>query len=460
MGKVYKFYPAKPVFIFGITIFEVGSAICGAAPSSKAFIVGRAIAGLGSSGLFSGAMVIMFHTIPLQQRPIYQGFGGAVFAIASVVGPLLGGTFTTKITWRWCFYINLPVGAVVIIVVIVILHLPNQKLDKQASGLVARLKQLDPIGNLVFFPGVVCLILALQWGGTQYPWNNARIVVLLVLCGIFCLAFVGVQMWKKESATVPPRLVTQRSIAASMWFSFFNGSSIMVMLYYLPIWFQAIKGINAEKSGIMLLPMILSTVIGSLSSGVLVSKFGYYTPFLILSSITTTIGAGLLTTFTSSTGYAKWISYQVLFGIGIGIGIQQPINVIQTVLDRSDIATGSAVMIFMRFLGSAMFLPVAENVFLNQLVSKLTNIPDISPQAVLDGGATEIRQLANGDKLDTLLFDYNIAIVDVFYVVVATCALTIIGSLLVEWRSLKVTAAEQADQTIKVEGPTGTEDSV
>ena len=162
MGKIYKIYPAKPLFISGIALFEVGSAVCGAAPSSTAFILGRAIAGLGSSGLFSGAMVIMFHTIPLQERPIYQGLGGAVYAIASVVGPLTGGIFTDKVTWRWCFYINLPVGTVAIISVLLILHLPNQNLDEAASGWVARVKQLDPVGNLIFFPGVICLILALQ----------------------------------------------------------------------------------------------------------------------------------------------------------------------------------------------------------------------------------------------------------------------------------------------------------
>ena len=161
MGKVYKFYPAKPLFIAGCVLFEVGSVVCGAAPSSNAFIVGRAIAGLGASGLFSGLMVIMFHVIPLQQRPIYQGCFGAVFAVASVIGPLVGGSFTDKVTWRWCFYINLPVGAISLVVTSFILHLPNQKLDPKAEGWWARVQQLDPIGNLVFFPGIVCLILAL-----------------------------------------------------------------------------------------------------------------------------------------------------------------------------------------------------------------------------------------------------------------------------------------------------------
>jgi MFS family permease len=420
MGKIYKFYPAKPLFLMGITLFEVGSAICGAAPSSKAFIVGRAIAGMGSSGIFSGAMVIIFHTVPLQQRPLYQGFGGAIFATASVIGPLLGGAFTNKVTWRWCFYLNLPIVAVTIIIVIFILQLPNQKLDEQASGWVAKFKQLDPIGNFVSLPGIVCLILALQWGGTKYPWNNVRIIILLVLCSLLCLAFVGIQIRKKGSATVPPRLVKQRSIAAAIWFSFFIGTSMIVMTYYLPIWFQAIKGVSAVKSGIMLLPLIISMVITSISSGLFVSKIGYYTPCFILSSILMPIGAGLMSTFTSTTRHGKWIGYQVLFGLGVGLGMQQPVDVVQTVLDRSDITTGSAVVMFSRFLGSAIFLPVAENVFLNRLTSGLSSNLDISSQAVTNGGANNLRELVNGQDLDTLLIDYNAAIVDVFYIVVAT----------------------------------------
>jgi hypothetical protein len=315
-------------------------------------------------------------------------------------------------------------------------HLPNQKLDAQSAGWKGKLEQLDPIGNLAFFPGTVCLVLALQWGGTTYPWKNARIIALFILCGIFCLAFAVVQIWKQDNGALPPRIVKQRSIAAAVWFAFFNGASMVVMLYYLPLWFQAIKGVSALKSGIMLLPMILSVLTASIFSGVMITRVGYYAPFFILCSIIMPVGAGLITTFTPTTGHAKWIGYQVIFGVGLGFGMQQHLNVVQTVLERSDIATGSALVTFVRFLGSAVFLPIAQTIFLNSLVSKLTNLPGISPAAITGYGATELRSLVSGDDLKTLLSDYNAAIVNVFYMVIATSSVTIFSSVFVEWRSL------------------------
>ncbi|KAK6447180.1 hypothetical protein FP744_10003430 [Trichoderma asperellum] len=441
MGKVYKYYPTKPLLLGGIVLFEVGSAVCGAAPSSKAFIVGRAVAGLGASGMFSGIMVVLFHTIPLQQRPIYQGLFGAVFAIASVVGPVVGGTFTDKVTWRWCFYINLPIGAVSLIVTTLILHMPNQKLEPRATTFLGKVQQLDPIGNLAFFPGIICLILALQWGGTKYAWDNGRIIALFIICGVFVSIFIGIQIWKGEAATVPPRIVKQRSIAASLWFGFWNGASMMVVTYYLPIWFQAIKGVDAINSGLMLLPTILSVVVSSMSSGFAISKIGYYTPFFIISSVMMPIGGGLLSTLTPETGHSKWIGYQIIFGLGLGFGSQQPLNVIQTVLDRPDIAVGSALVMFIRFLGSSIFLPVAQNIFLSHLVSKVaSNIPDIDPSEVANAGATDLKTLVSAGDLKTLLSDYNDAIMVVFYLVAGTSAATVFGSALVEWRSLKARA--------------------
>ncbi|KAH7148207.1 major facilitator superfamily domain-containing protein [Dactylonectria macrodidyma] len=451
MGKIYKFYPAKPVFLVGIIIFEVGSVICGAAPNSMAFIIGRAIAGLGSSWLFSGVMIIMFNTIPLQERLAWQGGIGGVLTLGSVIGPLLGGAFTDKITWRWCFYINLPVGAVTILVIAFILKLPNQKLAKPADGWMGKLKQLDPVGNLCFFPGVICLILALQWGGTKYLWSDRRIIALIVICIVMVILFIGIQIWKKDNAMVPPRLFKQRSIAAVTFYSFFIGAGMIVLPYYLPIWFQAVKNASAIKSGIMLLPMVLSMVIGTISSGIIISKTGYYTPFFLLSSVFMSVGAGLISTFTPTTGAGKWIGYQLIMGIGLGFGVQQPMTVVQTILDATDIATGTALVTFVRFLASAIFLPVAENIFLNTLVKKLTNLPGIDHETVTSGGATELRRLVSSDDLHLLLADYNEAIRYVTFLVIAASTITTIGSVFVEWRNLKPGAKEQVSGVNKSE---------
>ena len=271
--------------------------------------------------------------------------------------------------------------------------------------------------------------------------------MLIVLCGVLCLIFIGIQIWKGDAATVPPRIFMMRNIAASLWFGFFNGIALYVATYFLPIWFQAIRGVSALESGLMLLPLILSTVVGVLLSGVLVSKLGYYTPFFLLSSIFTPIGAGLLTTLTPETGHAKYISYQVILGLGMGCGGQQPLTVAQSVLSRADIASGTSLMIFGRFVGAAIMLPVAQTVFLNSLISKLDPNLHVSAASVTGGGATELRKLVSSSDLKTLLVDYNDALVNVFYLIVAACCLTIFGSLCVEWKSLKSIEKDQASKT-------------
>ena len=437
MGKVYTFVNPKWVYLSSLAVFEIGSAVCGAAPNSTAFIIGRAIAGLGNAGLFQGAVVIIVYIIPLHKRPQYMGVMGTVFGVASAVGPLLGGAFTDGPSWRWCFYINLPCGAVVSVLLVLFLHIPPEMLKRDSTTWRQKLTKMDPIGTFFFLPSIICLLLALQWGGVTYNWSNARIIVLLILAGTLFVAFVVVQKWKGDNATVPGRIFLNRSIIAGSSFSFFTNGALQTLVYFLPIWFQAIKHASAVKSGIMNLPFVLGLVIMSILAGILTKKIGYYTPWMLASSIIMPIGAGLITTFTPHTNHSAWIGYQALVGMGFGLGMQQPSVAAQTILPRNDVSIGAAVIMFSQTLGGAVFISVGNNLFDSRLAHNLVKIPGLNVGSVAATGATELRNLVPTRLLPQVLVAYNDAMRAIFYLVTALTCLTIFGSLAMEWRSVK-----------------------
>ncbi|KAF2185102.1 MFS general substrate transporter, partial [Zopfia rhizophila CBS 207.26] len=436
-GKFYTFYSIKWVYLSALFIFEVGSLICGVAPNSTALIIGRAIAGVGAAGIFSGAILIVANTVPLRQRPTYMGFIGGMYGIASVAGPLMGGAFTDHLTWRWCFYINLPFGAVTAGFIIPFFQVPRRGKKSEATWK-EQIQKFDIPGTSLFLPCIVCLLLALQWGGSKYEWSNGRIIALLVIFGLLAIGFVGIQYWKQEDATVPPRVFLNRNVWGSAWFGSMLGASFFVLVYYLPIWFQAIKSVSATKSGIMNLPAILGLVVISMLCGGIVTLLGYYTPFMLLSSILMAIGAGLLSTFETDTNSPKWIGYQFIFGAGVGFGMQQTLIAVQTALPAEDVPIGTAIMMFAQTLGGALFISVGQNVFTNQLIKNLASVvPDLNPGLVLTVGATELKNAIPEQFLSGVLTAYNRTLTQTFYVSVAAGSFSIIGALFVEWKNMK-----------------------
>ncbi len=210
------------------------------------------------------------------------------------------------------------------------------------------------------------------------------------------------------------------------------------MLYFVPIWFQAIKGVTATESGIRNLPMILGLVVMSILSGIGVTVLGYYTPYMILSSVLMAVGCGLMSTWKVDTGHAQWIGYQIIYGFGVGFGMQQALIMAQTVLHLDDVPVGTALIMFMQTLGGALFISVAQNIFTNRLVSNLARyVPTLNPSIVLKTGATSLKGAVDSSLLPAVLLAYNNALSQTFYISVSLGALSILGAAGIEWKSVK-----------------------
>lgn len=439
-GKMYQLFPIKWVFLSGIAIFEIGSLVSALAPTSSAFIASRAVSGLGFAGIGTGALIIIAHSAPLEQRPLFTGIVGAMEGIGFIVGPLLGGALTTTTTWRWCFWINLPVGAVTALVVGFLLKPPRIETTATLTGTAwQKLQQFDWAGTLTFVPSILCLLLALQWGGSKFSWSDPRIIVLFILFGLLLVAFAGIQVYSApERATLPAQVVKSRSIIFGALFAFSLSASLSIMSFYLPLWFQGIKNATALESGIMLLPIILGMAVGSILGAVLVTLIGYYPPMMVISGILTAVASGLFTTFTPDTPQPRWIGYLALAGLGAGLGFQQPLLAAQTVLAKQDVAAGTSLMIFSQSLAGAVFIAVGNSIFLNDLLDGLrVAFPGIQPEMILELGATNLKGEIPAQMLDAVLGAYNHAIAKTFYAAVATAGFAFFLSFGMEMRLVK-----------------------
>ncbi|KAI0122761.1 MFS transporter [Daldinia grandis] len=443
-GKFYVMYSVKWVFLVGVFVFEIGSLIAAVSPSSAVLIVGRTVSGLGAAGIFAGAIIILATNVPLRLRPIYTGLLSSMHGIASVAGPLLGGAFTDHVTWRWCFYINLPLGGLTIL--FLIFFLPDKPPAQPGLPFKEQVKQFDLPGSFFLIPSVICLLLALQWGGATYSWSDARIIALFVVFGVLAIIFWIVELWQKDRATVPLRVLKKKNIIGAVWYGVCMGAALFIFSYYLPIWFQAVKGVSATQSGIDNLPSILGLVVFSIVGGGLATVLGIYTPLLIASSVITAVGAGLLSTLKVDSTIGYWFGYQLIVSLGAGLGAQNVMLVAQVAVPMADMPMAISILTFTQSLSSSIFLAVAQNVFQNQLVKNIiARAPEVDSDSIIRGGATALRDTVSPEQLPAVLEAYNDALMQTFYVAVAVSALSIIGPIFMDWLSLKQPETKPAD---------------
>ncbi|KAJ5908934.1 hypothetical protein N7495_001616 [Penicillium taxi] len=446
-GKLYTMFRVKWLLVISVVILELGSIVSAAAPNSAAFIVGRAIAGCGASGVLNGVLIAGSTTLPLRWRPIFNSTVGGLECIAMIVAPVIGGALTTDVTWRWCFWLNVPIGGFTLAILIFVFKQPPDQKGKDESSM-SKIKKLNIPSLLIFTGSIVCLLLALQWGGTTYPWNSGKVIAPLVVAGVSFAAFLAYESFREGEAMIPRSIIFNRTAGLCMLYAFCSSAAFNIIDYYLPIWFQAIKGATAVQSGEMLLPSIIGLSVVAISSGFILSFIGYYTPLMLLGSTMMAIGFGFLTTFEPSTTHAAWIGWQVMLGMGTGLAFPQPWSAIQTALPEKDVPLGLAGVGFGVSFAAAVSISICENVFTNLLRSGLqaAALPGVNADDVIQEGATGFLQHIAVSERESVLRIYDHAVTSCFWLPVAACCVGFVAALGMSWNSVKEKEKESDEE--------------
>ncbi|KAJ5897520.1 hypothetical protein N7504_007808 [Penicillium tannophilum] len=437
-GKVYTNFNSKWTFLGFFFVFELGSLLCGIATSSKMLIIARAVAGMGCSGLMNGSLTIISSCVPLHKSPKFIGMVMGFCQMGLICGPLIGGAFTEKASWRWCFYINLPIGAVVALAMVFI-HIPDQ-FPKPPIKSAAKtiLHELDLIGFVLFSPAAIQLLLALEFGAGSYPWGSATVI------GLFCGsggAFIVFLLWEYhqgDKAMIPLSMIAQRTVWTSCLFMIGLFGTVLSISYYLPIYFQSVRNDSPIMSGVSLLPMMLSQVACAVSSGILIGRLGYYLPWAVFCGLLTAIGGGLFATLDPHTSVGKWIGFGILVGAGRGTGFQTPIIAIQNTLKPSQISVGMAVLMFTQTLSGAVFLTLANVIFdagLRSLLPK--DAPNADAAAIIAAGATGFRSVVSSEDLPGVLTAYAKSVDYVFYLTAGMGVIMFIFAFGMGWKDVR-----------------------
>ncbi|MGW4563388.1 DHA2 family efflux MFS transporter permease subunit [Streptomyces sp. NPDC004561] len=359
-GKLGDQYGRKRLFQTAIVIFLIGSALCGMARNMPELIGFRALQGLGGGGLMVLSMAIVGDIVPPRERGRYQGLFGAVFGATSVLGPLLGGLFTEHLSWRWVFYINLPVGIVALAVIATALHIPSR----------AARHVIDYLGTLLIASVATCLVLVASLGGTTWAWASPQIIGLAVLGVLLAVAFVFVERRAAEPV-LPLKLFGIRTFSLAAVISFIVGFAMFGAMTYLPTFLQVVHGISPTLSGVHMLPMVIGLLLSSTISGQIVSRTGRWKVFPVTGTAVTAIGLLLLHRLDEHSSTAEMSAYFFVFGLGLGLVMQVLVLIVQNAVSYEDLGVATSGVTFFRSIGASFGVAIFGTVFASRLGDNL-----------------------------------------------------------------------------------------
>ncbi|PKY00811.1 MFS general substrate transporter [Aspergillus campestris IBT 28561] len=369
--------------IFSVVLFILGSGICGGATSAAMLIAGRAVQGIGGGGINMLIDLIICDLVPLTQRGAYIGLLFVVFAVGTSLGPFIGGAIVNNTTWRWVFYLNLPIGGVGLILLIAFLQVNYNR--EMSIG--QKMKRVDYLGNLLLVGAIVSILIALSWGGTRYPWSSGHVLAPLIIGLLGIPAFVlfqGSALVKEP--TTPLRLFSNRTSVIAFFNTFMHGLLSFWILYMLPVYFQAVLQSSPERAGVQLLPTVVSMIPVAGVSGAILSKTSNYKMLHIVGFALLTIGLGTFTVLGPHSSTAAWTLTQMVAAFGAGAVMPVLLPAVQAGLEEKDTATSTALWAFVRSFGIIWGLSVPAAIFNNQFDKFAPSISDSSVRDMLTGG--------------------------------------------------------------------------
>ncbi|RYP50673.1 hypothetical protein DL769_010922 [Monosporascus sp. CRB-8-3] len=442
IGKAYGMFSMKILFVVSLILFEVGSAICGAAPNMTAIIVGRVIAGFGGSGVYVGGLTYISVLTTPHERPIYLAILMSVWGFGNVLGPIVGGSFAvSNATWRWGFYINLPIAALFAPAFLFSLPNINAMPDKPMSE---KLRMQDWVGIGVFTAFCACFCMAGSFGGTLYEWNSGSEITLWVMSFVLLIVFIFVTVYHPlvpaELRVMPVQFMRTKDLVIVPLQAFLVAGSMMMSIYYTPLIFQFTRGDGPLMAGVRILPLICMIVFGCLFNGFAMPKLGYYMPWFVVGNALLLAGAALMTTIKPSISNSALYGYTVLIGLGVGAFQSAGIGVASALAPPSELSNVVSVMTVAQVLGIIFSLAISGSIFQNQsikyIAAAMPNVPEDELAQLITGASGAFYQNLSDSDQALVVEQIMNAIRGSFYYLVGSTALGFITSLFLSPKKL------------------------